>query len=547
MSRYSNIGSAALLCVSLGLLQCGGGSNSSPTAKNDESEKSAKASPNPAVASAERPAYDATSFAPAVLASPQPADQFPGKAWSSVVFSADGTSVAVISETGDRLVANDIEVEGYSFFREVGWSANGKLAFIAARGGEPETGRLVGWTSDTWFVVVGDAEYGPYRYALALRLDEDGGFSAQVSPALLKRAVLVDGKQGRTFDELPSSSVIYVERKLVAYAGLSKQPQEACVVFSNKEHCFPGTKRPVISADGSTVAFVTINTERKVRLVVNGTPGPPFDNISRVELSRDGAHVTYEAKDAKGEFVVHDGQRGPTFDRAFSLRLSPDGALPVYWARRGEQWFVVAGAKETPIGKPGGELVVSKDSNHYASLAHTEDNWTAPEVAIVDGQSSEGEEMITSLVMSHAGVAGYKVSEGKQRRMVVGDKRGELYDDVWELEFGPVEGTFAYAARRGADEFIVTDSGTHGPFKDVGSPDNGSSNVGSAVFAPNGVAVWRGQTDQGWSVFVGGKPGPPAEKIFKPIRFAPHQAGYGVLRDGKFAWEVAAIPELADR
>jgi len=70
----------------------------------------------------------------------------------------------------------------------------------------------------------------------------------------------------------------------------------------------------VFSADAEHLTYFA-QTKGKWRTVVNGRPGPAFDNVfSAVAFSDDGAHHAYSAKRGDRYVVVVDGEEGPEFE-----------------------------------------------------------------------------------------------------------------------------------------------------------------------------------------------------------------------------------------
>src|SRR6185437_9354225 len=109
-------------------------------------------------------------------------------------------------------------------------------------------------------------------------------------------------------------------------------------------------------------------------------PGPPFDGVSNIILSRDGKRSAYIAQRGEFQCVVTDGTPGRDYDWIVpGLSFSPDSRHIVYVADhllRGEakQEFIVV---DTTEGRPfrwvRGTPVFSIDSTRLAYIACSAD------------------------------------------------------------------------------------------------------------------------------------------------------------------------------
>jgi Tol biopolymer transport system component len=103
----------------------------------------------------------------------------------------------------------------------------------------------------------------------------------------------------------------------------------------------------VFSPDGKRVACAA-QKGRKQLVVVDGQPGPEYDDVARPVFSPDGKRLAYAARDGKKNLVIVDGQSGPSYNRIDSLVFSPDGKRLAYVAQNAnKKWLGVVD------GQPG--------------------------------------------------------------------------------------------------------------------------------------------------------------------------------------------------
>jgi len=301
----------------------------------------------------------------------------------------------------------------------------------------------------------------------------------------------------------------------------------------------------------------------KVRLVVDGVLGPPFDSIDPmgVQLSPDERHLAYTGKIGDKTQVVIDGQSGPLFDqvvfdgqdRQVFDQVAGGELHTIYRAKAGDQWVIVLDGQARPQpknefqfspdykhiaivnivngqyqiildGKPGpffdlhyvNQIPVdvdkpkfSPDSQHLAYVVQKRSNGQMTgEQVILDGQPGPWFDYISSDLKftadsQHLVYTVHKDADKEQ--MVMDGKLGPEYDVVlWYYTFSPTGAHFAYMGVAGDKQQIVAD-GVPGPWFDriIWWPQYGK----------DGRLAYVGITGGKSQIVLDGQPGPLYDEI----------------------------------
>ncbi len=167
-----------------------------------------------------------------------------------------------------------------------------------------------------------------------------------------------------------------------------------------------------ISPDGRRVAY-TVSREGKWRVVVDGVEpkasnmvepkasapieGKPYDRVSSIQFSPDGAKIAYLASRDGLEFLVVDGVEGRTYpdrgDSPFPITFSPDGRRAAYIVPGFPRWRIVVDGIEPREYHAISEPVFSPDGRHVAFAAALGKRWRV----VVDGVEGETYDVIAGL------------------------------------------------------------------------------------------------------------------------------------------------------
>ena len=284
--------------------------------------------------------------------------------------------------------------------------------------------------------------------------------------------VVINDQEGPLFDEiLPETFVFSHDGKRHAYltskAGRLVAVIDGVVQPGVDGDMQPWRQPPVFSADGSSVGYVAgSRLRKKMRVVINGKPGEPFDavDLESLRFSPDGRRFSYAANDlSKGDhwFCVIDGKRGKRFDGlGVSFAFSPDGKRFAYTGDRGPQWFLaVDGEPEVPIeGIVDRSLIFSPDSRRLAYAVAKPDQRA---YLVVDGKAGPVHDRIGgTMPLGPANRASMQSGSGLEP----GSSMSSNYTIApgSPLLFSPDSRRIAYLARSGPQGVVYVDGKADG-------------------------------------------------------------------------------------
>jgi hypothetical protein len=342
-------------------------------------------------------------------------DGRPGAAYSAIgerlAFSVDGqVAYPVLSGGHWRVVLGAEQLPG-------AWEGIGELVFSPAGG---ELAFAAQFDGD-WQVVRGDHPRPQFSSLAAgsLEFSPDGGRFAYVGEREGRAIAVVDDRESAPLDGVRKlafsggqSQVGYigrtrtgtVELETLVIDGAPRLRGDAIADFGWS----PGGDRLAALVERSGAWFAWID----------GDWSGPFDRISSVRFSPDGAHVAFVAARGAADRVYLDGAPGPEAEEVpgSSLAFAPDGRL-AYRERVGKQWRVVFGGQADPL--------------------HTE----------VDDPRLAG------------GTVGYLARSKSRSFLVLNGRSGKGFDRARDLVLSPDGERFAFLAQDGARTEVVSDAG----------------------------------------------------------------------------------------
>jgi hypothetical protein len=208
-----------------------------------------------------------------------------------------------------------------------------------------------------------------------------------------------------------------------------------------------------IGATGGKTVY-RAKTKGKWQVVVDGQPGPEYDQVIWVVLSADGKHVAYIAETGGKQQVVLDGQVGPPYDTVFWLKMSHDGKHTAYYACTGDQYQAVVDGEAGPACKKIEDPEMSPDGGRVVYLALIDGGWRV----VTDGQVRPVDGSASDLVMSSDGARlAYVVVKDKRYRVCVDGQLGPEYDEIQWLGFSRDGGRVGYHAKTAGKWHVVVD------------------------------------------------------------------------------------------
>ena len=145
-----------------------------------------------------------------------------------------------------------------------------------------------------------------------------------------------------------SKSCIGVDGRVVAY-GASRDGRWSLVVGDRSTPIDRAPSFVFLSSDGRSVGYCRLEPDgdggSRVRVVVDGTAGEPYDLVGLPVFSPDGTKVTYAADEGEKQYVVVGTARIEVRGRVGDPVFSPDGRQVGYGARLGREiWWKVLDA-----------------------------------------------------------------------------------------------------------------------------------------------------------------------------------------------------------
>jgi hypothetical protein len=388
--------------------------------------------------------------------------KLPGYVPGSVTRSRDDRAIAYVVKRGDKMavVWNGVEQKPYD--KAGYWTADdvAEMERLRKRFGSS--------------VIV---QVPPLRYT-ALVLSDGGKHIAYLASSKEGQWVVHDRDEGRMYEEIGPF-----------YDSMYGEADKRCDL--------------VLSEDGEHVAY-TARRGSEWFVVMDSVESGPYEKVDResLQMSDNGEHLAYVAHAAGKAFAVFDGLNHEVFDEIWMEVMSPDGQRLAYWANRGGNGFVVVdGVVHGPYdvyrrGEEGGSpMVFSPDSKRLAYVAFR----NSKALMVCDGiEGKVYDEIEHEYAFSqdgrhfaYVGAVGTKsmVRRTNYTEVVKGDQKDILvvdgietkqYDEIYAVEYC-ADSTLAYLARRGDEQFVVTDGRESPKYRAVKLP--------SYVLRPDGTPV----------------------------------------------------------
>ncbi len=306
------------------------------------------------------------------------------------------------------------------------------------------------------------------------------------------------------------------------------------------------------SSDGRTVAYAAHRGEpgkdARYRVTVGDHQGEEFDAARYLIASPVGSHFAYVAAKGRKLFIVVGDKKGEEFDNVEYPAFSSDGTVVAYWAitgqgREARRSMVVGDRKGPPMEGAPGSLAFGVLFSYPVFRPNTDVvAYTAQEggkcFIVLGDKRGEAFDEVTAPEFSRDGsTMAYAAATGKEGArkwfVVVGDQRGEQFDFVSHIAFSPDGKTVAYGAREGKKWFVVVGDKRGREFSDLDI-------LANPIFSPDGRAVAYAISKNGKScVVVGEREGEQFFQVF-PSAFSPDGSKVACLAMNPGKWFVVA-------
>ena len=223
--------------------------------------------------------------------------------------------------------------------------------------------------------------------------------------------------------------------------------------------------------NGRAVAFV-VQAGGREAVVVRDGKGAEFDAIELLRFTPGGREVAYVARRGSRRVAVIGDDTGPEFDKIPVLGFSPDGLVSYYLAQEGSKWH-----------------------------------------AVVDGRKSEGYEYAWPIdfLRGKKAVVYRAVREQGKVLVVVGEERGEEFEEISGPALSPDGNHVAYAAARGGKWRLIVDGRVE---------KNLDGAVEDVAYGPSGTLAYVELRKEKSVLVSGGRKSEPFDSISQFI-FSP--------------------------
>lgn len=206
--------------------------------------------------------------------------------------------------------------------------------------------------------------------------------------------------------------------------------------------------------------------QAKVESVVVSPQGATIVNPSFTSVSKTGLHVLLTAPKGSRQVYLHDGVEGPRFDRAGNAKvISADGKRHAYTASVGAEEILVLDGKN--VGFVGDKPQFSPDGKNVLTIGHAPDT----DVLLINGKQASRAPLIHSVHMSTGGLNFLVLSGSRSTPGVflgAGGKKipGSDCDSIDKVVFSPDGKRYAALCTIGGSKKFVLIDGKKGQVYD---------------------------------------------------------------------------------
>lgn len=327
---------------------------------------------------------------------------------------------------------------------------------------------------------------------------------------------------------------IFLRDGRVTYRG-EVDGRQCIVVGAEKGPLYDMTSCPLVSPDGSSVAYYAADRGVTAYLVVDGKAAR-YRSVGIPVHNADGV-LACPVEDAAGWWMILGKETlGPFEKLGWAAMLTSDRKAFVYTMEEKGKTFLVRGQRRASL--PAGAMHYSQgpDEEALAYSVKRGDRWHM----VVKGREGEGFDSVFGPVWSPDGTrVAFQArtrSEGREENFVVeGERKSEAFDQVFDPAFTP-DGKVVFQAAKGGKRFLVVDG--------VRQEEFAGREVTLPVFSPDGkVMSYAADTGKGWCVIAGSKKSDLLHWVWRP-RISPDgkRVGFGARSDSELWWRVMDVP-----
>ena len=332
-----------------------------------------------------------------------------------------------------------------------------------------------------------------------LTISPDGDHVAYIEQTDVGQVVRLDGQPGPAFAHIRAPWMMYDPDIDAESLHVAQHARHSGIFFS---------------PDGRHVAYVigewtdpepVLWRKARVAVVLDGTPGPLYDEVTFPQFSDDGRHLAYTARMGEQWMVVIDGKHSEPFDQ-LEMRVSRSypripydffgpGGRYAYAGKLNDRWHVVLDGVRRPAYPRVSDLTFSADGLHFAYAVHE----IGRGFVVVDGVRKPVYQAVDGLTFSPDGKRlGYRAQLPARRQtwvMVVGGVEGKPYPGVFPPVFSPDGKHVAYRAFESTlREFVVVDGRETSRYQRISEP--------SIAFTPDNRLYFEGNQLDGTKVLI---------------------------------------------
>lgn len=266
----------------------------------------------------------------------------------------------------------------------------------------------------------------------------------------------------------------------------------ASVIHVASTHKVGPTEEVFYSHGGKLAGWIEA-VGRQWRVVIDGTPGPLFDEIgaplcigkARIDnireehatassdktriFSPDGRHYAYCGRVGTQWYLIVDGQQSAGYHAVDEQGpiFSAQGTSVACAVCTNTRWQVISGTHGQPIGNACeqiSQMVYSADGTRLLYAARQDDHW----VVVVDGVAGNGYDQVSDLTVSADGKHyAYAAREDWYWRLVMDGVELGDYDAISVLCYNPAGNHLAYQVVQGSKQEVYLDTRSLGSFTGI--------------------------------------------------------------------------------